>query len=85
MSAALSPIPIVSLTEALAWMRFPIFAFAVVFWIGRDPELVELYLKMIFLAIFIMFIILSCEIAIKGQEHWGGSHGRLGILFLEII
>ena len=71
LSAALSPIPIVSLTEALAWMRFPIFAFAVVFWIGRDPELVELYLKMIFLAIFIMFIILSCEIAIKGQEHWG--------------
>ena len=51
-------------------MRFPIFACGG-FWIGRDPELVELYLKMIFLSIFIMFIILSCEIAIKGQEHWG--------------
>ena len=36
-----------------------------------DPALVELYLKI--LSIFIMFIILSCEIAIKVKSIGGSS------------
>ena len=39
LAAAVSPLPAYSIGETIVWFRFPLFAMAITFWIGRDKRL----------------------------------------------
>ena len=67
-SAALSPMPAYSIGEAVVWFRFPLFAMAVVFWLGRDRRLVYAMLLSIGCGMVIMSGILAAEMMIVGQR-----------------
>ena len=66
LSAVLSPEPIYSLGEAFIWVRFPLFAMATVFWLGKDMRLLYLMLISTAIALLCMGGILSIEIAVEG-------------------
>ena len=67
-SAALSSNPSYSLGEALAWFRFPLFAMATVFWLGRDKRLLYAMLVSTAVGLLVMCGILLAELAIVGQQ-----------------
>lgn len=74
LSGLLSADPIYSVTEALAWFRFPVFAMASIYWLGRDKRLVSAMLISTGLGLLLMFCILTAEIIIvghvNGRLHW---------------
>ncbi len=67
-SAALSSNPGYSLGETVAWFRFPLFAMATVFWLGRDKRLVYAMLLSTAVGLLLMCGILAAELAIVGQQ-----------------
>ena len=67
LSSFFSTNPNYSITEALIWFRFPIFAIAVVFWLGKDPRLVKAMFFSVFIAAILMMGIFISEIIIQGQ------------------
>jgi O-antigen ligase len=71
LSAGLSQNQIYSVTEFAVWLRFPIFAMAVVFWLAKSKQIINAYLVVLFLAIMTHFIILTAELTIIGHQHWG--------------
>ena len=54
LSASLSPAPTYALGEAGSWFRFPLFAMATVFWLGRDERLIYAMILSTFLVKKIM-------------------------------
>jgi len=68
MSAALSSNPLYSLGETVAWFRFPLFAMATVFWLGRDKRLLYAMLLSTAVGLLLMCGILAAELAIVGQQ-----------------
>ncbi len=66
LSAALSPLPFYSLGEAFVWIRFPMFAMAVVFWLGRDSRLIYAILLSVGVGMAVMCLILAAEVLITG-------------------
>ena len=68
LSAALSPLPFYSLGEAFAWIRFPIFAMAIVFWLGRDSRLIYGILLSVGVGMAVMCLILTAEVLITGYD-----------------
>ena len=66
-SSILSDLPFYSLGETIAWSRFPIFAMAVYFWIGRDEKLLTLMLISICMGVLSMVLILFSEYLLVGQ------------------
>ena len=65
-SAALSPLPAYSLGETFVWFRFPLFAMAVAFWLGRDKRMIYAMLLSVGTGMLIMCLILAAEISIVG-------------------
>ena len=79
-SASLSPLPFYSLGEAFVWFRFPLFAMAVAFWLGRDKHILYMMLLSIGIGMVIMCLILLAEICIVG---WNG--GRLSWPYGDLV
>ena len=67
-SASVSALPGYSLGEAGVWIRFPLFAFASVFWLARDPRILMAMLISIGCGMLIMSGILIAEYVIIGQR-----------------
>lgn len=67
-SAAISADPGYALGEAAGWIRFPLFAMATAFWLGRDRRLLYAMLLANLLGLLIMCGILTAEIMIEGQK-----------------
>jgi O-antigen ligase len=68
LAAALSSLPIYSLGEALVWFRFPLFAMATAFWLGRDRRLLYLMILSTGIGMVVMCGILTAEILIVGPQ-----------------
>ena len=68
LAAALSSLPIYSLGEAFAWFRFPLFAMATAFWLGRDKRLLYLMILSTGIGMVAMCGILTAEILIVGPQ-----------------
>ena len=62
-SAALSADKIYALGEAFVWIRFPLFAMAVTFWLTRGPSLLYLMLLSTAAGLIIMCFILVAELS----------------------
>ena len=69
LSAALSPLSAYSLGETFVWFRFPLFAMAVVFWLGRDRRMIHAMLLSVGVGMLAMCLILAAEISIIGVQH----------------
>ena len=67
-SAALSELPAYSLGEAFIWIRFPLFAMASCFWLGKDKRLLYAMMGMTMLGMLIMSGILLAEILLEGPK-----------------
>ena len=67
-TSALSTNPIFSLTEAFIWFRFPLLAFATVFWLGKDKRVIYAMLLSMAVGLLVMCSILTAEIIIEGQK-----------------
>jgi len=80
LAAAMSSMPIYSLGEAAAWFRFPLFAMAVTFWLGRDRRLVNAMLVSIGLGMLVMGGINIAEMILIGQ-----SGGRLSWPYGDLV
>jgi len=65
-SAGLSKVPLYALGETFSWIRFPLFAMASVFWLGKDRRLVNMMLLSLATAFLIMCCILLTEIIVEG-------------------
>ena len=80
LSAALSPLPAYSLGETFVWFRFPLFAMAVVFWLGRDKRLFNAMLLSVGIGMLAICLILAAEISIIGVQH-----GRLSWPYGDLV
>ncbi len=69
-----------ALTESVAWFRFPLFAMATVFWLGKDKRLLYGMLLSTALGMIIMTCILSAEFLIVGQQN-----GRLSWPYGDLV
>ena len=67
-SAVLSSLPLYSFFEAIVWVRFPLFAMAVVFWLGQDRRLLHAMLLSVGCGMVVMSGILAAEMIIVGQK-----------------
>jgi O-antigen ligase len=68
LSASLSSAPAYALSEAISWFRFPLFAMATVFWLGRDKRLIYAMLFSTGIGMMMMTGILTAEMLIEGQK-----------------
>ena len=68
LSASLSSAPTYALSEAICWFRFPLFAMAAVFWLGRDKRLIYAMLLATGIGMMMMTGILTAEMLIEGQK-----------------
>ena len=67
-SAVLSELPLYSLGEAIAWFRFPLFAFACCFYFCKSKEIFYAMAISIFIGLLLMTGILIAEILIVGPQ-----------------
>ena len=67
-AAATSSLPLYSIGETAAWFRFPLFAMATVFWLGRDPRLLYLMILSTGVGLVMMCGILTAEVIIVGPQ-----------------
>ena len=67
-SALLSELPLYSLGEAIAWFRFPLFAFASCFYFCKSREIFYAMAISIFTGLLLMTGILIAEIFIVGPQ-----------------
>ena len=72
LSAFISPLPAYSVGEAFVWFRFPLFAMAVAFWLGRDKRMINAMLLSFGVGMLAMCVILAAELLIVGA-----NQGRL--------
>ncbi len=68
-SSVLSSQKLYSLGEAFVWIRFPLFAVATVFWLGKDKRLFNAMMVMTGIGLLIMCGILLAEIFVT--DHFG--------------
>ena len=66
--------------ETFVWFRFPLFAMAVAFWLGRDRRLVHAMLLSIGIGMMIMCLIMAAEISIVGVQS-----GRLSWPYGDLV
>ena len=69
LSASLSSTPAYSLGEAMSWFRFPLFAMATAFWLGRDQRIFYAMLLSIGIGMMLMTGILAAEMLVEGQKN----------------
>lgn len=67
-AGAISADPGHAVTQALIWMRFPVFAIATTYWFARDRRLLYAMLLSVGLGLVVMCGILSAELLIVGQQ-----------------
>ncbi len=67
-AAAISVNPIYSLSESVVWIRFPLFAMATAFWLGRDRRLLNMMIFIVGVGMVVMSAILAAELVIEGQK-----------------
>ena len=67
-SAASSSLPAYSIGETVAWFRFPLFAMATAFWLGRDTRLLYLMILSTGVGMVLMCGILTAEVIIVGHR-----------------
>ena len=67
-AAAASSLPLYSIGETAAWFRFPLFAMATAFWLGRDPRLLYLMILSTGVGMVMMCGILTAEVIIVGPQ-----------------
>jgi len=79
-SATSSPLPAYSLGETFVWFRFPLFAMAVAFWLGKDRRLLHAMLLSVGTGMMIMCLILAAEISIVGV-----NGGRLSWPYGDLV
>ena len=79
-SAASSSLPAYSLGEIFVWFRFPLFAMAVAFWLGRDRRLVNAMLLSVGVGMLTMCLILASEVFIVGL-----NNGRLSWPYGDLV
>ncbi len=80
LSAFLSPLPAYSVGEAFVWFRFPLFAMAVAFWLGRDKRMINAMLLSLGFGMMTMCVILAAEILIVGT-----NQGRLSWPYGDLV
>ena len=68
-SASLSEIPLYSFGETIAWIRFPLFAMATVFWLATDKRFLYAMLISTTIGMMIMTGILCAEMLFEGQKN----------------
>ena len=68
LSAFMSIAPAYALGEAISWFRFPLFAMATAFWLGRDKRLLYAMLLSTGIGMISMSGILTAEMLIEGQK-----------------
>lgn len=68
LAAATSKMPIYSIGEAMVWFRFPLFAMATAFWLGRDTRLLYLMIVSTGIGLVLMCGILTAEVVILGTQ-----------------
>ena len=68
LSAFMSIAPAYALGEAFSWFRFPLFAMATAFWLGRDKRLLYAMLLSTGIGMILMSGILTAEMLIEGQK-----------------
>jgi len=62
----MSKMPPYAFSEGLAWLRFPLFAMAITFWLGIDKRLLDAMLVSTALGMLLMTVILTAEMIIEG-------------------
>ena len=67
-SSVMSTIPYYAFSEGLAWFRFPLFAMATAFWLGKDKRFLYAMLISTALGMFLMAGILTVEMIIEGPK-----------------
>jgi O-antigen ligase len=73
-------LPAYSVGEAFVWFRFPLFAMAVAFWLGRDKRMINAMLLSVGLGMVAMCVILAAEILIVGA-----NQGRLSWPYGDLV
>lgn len=68
-SSVFSELPAYSFGEAAIWIRFPLFAMAVSFWLGRDRRLIWAMLISMGLGMAIMCLIGALEFVLLGPQN----------------
>ena len=69
-----------SLGEAVAWVRFPLFAIAVYWWLGRQSIFLYTMIFLLGVAMILMGLILTTELLLLGQ-----SGGRLSWPYGDLV
>ncbi|MDC3298624.1 O-antigen ligase family protein [bacterium] len=69
LSATLSALPVYSFSEALVWFRFPLFAVASCYWLGKDQRLARLMLLSVGVGVLVLCCIVAAELITEGQRH----------------
>ena len=64
----LQSMPAYSIGETVAWFRFPLFAMATAFWLGRDTRLLYLMILSTGVGMVVMCGILTAEVIIVGPQ-----------------
>jgi O-antigen ligase len=67
LSSFFSVMPLHAVSEALIWFRFPLFAMATVFWLGKDRRLLRAMFISTALGMLIMTCILTLELTVSGH------------------
>ena len=80
LAAATSVMPAYSIGETVAWFRFPLFAMATAFWLGRDSRLLYLMILSTGFGMVVMCGILTAEVLIVGQQD-----GRLSWPYGDLV
>ena len=68
LAATISVMPAYSIGETAAWFRFPMFAMATAFWLGRDTRLLHLMILSTGVGMVVMCGILTAEVIIVGPQ-----------------
>ena len=77
LSASFSIVPTYALGEAISWFRFPLFAMATAFWLGRDKRLLYAMLLSTGIGMMMMTGILTAEILFKYESQYELMRWRL--------
>ena len=95
--STISPIPEIAIVEAFIWFRFPLFAFAVAFWLSKKRRIFYGMLLSTGIGLFLMCLILTAELIVVGNpqtrlswpygDHVPGSYlAKVGLpVFVVII
>ena len=68
LSAVVSTMPAYSIGETVAWFRFPLFAMATAFWLGRDTRLLYMMILSTGVGMVVMCGILTAEVILVGSQ-----------------